>query len=66
MKIAIIGQGYVGQSLAVGAASAGFDILGIDINSELIKELSIGQSFIPGISKNLLTSLIEKRSIPLL
>jgi len=61
MKIAIIGQGYVGQTLAVGAATSGFEILGIDINSKLIQELMVGQSFVPGISRNLLISLIEKK-----
>lgn len=61
MKIAIIGQGYVGQTLAVGAATSGFEILGIDINPKLIQQLMVGQSFVPGISRNLLISLIEKK-----
>ena len=33
MKVSVIGLGYVGSVAAVGLASAGHDVLGIDINS---------------------------------
>ena len=39
MKIAIIGQGYVGYALAVAAAKAGHSVIGFDTNSKLVSEI---------------------------
>jgi UDP-N-acetyl-D-mannosaminuronate dehydrogenase len=36
MKIAIIGLGYVGQSIAQAAIHAGHSVVGFDTNSEVI------------------------------
>ena len=41
MKIAIIGQGYVGQSIAVASVGAGHSVVGFDTNSLVISELQI-------------------------
>ena len=38
-KIAIFGLGYVGLTLAVSLADNGFNVVGYDINSDLIKQL---------------------------
>ena len=35
MRVAIIGQGYVGLTIAIGAASAGHEVVGFDVNKEL-------------------------------
>jgi UDP-N-acetyl-D-galactosamine dehydrogenase len=42
MRVAIIGQGYVGLTIAVGAASAGHNVVGFDINQNRIQELNSG------------------------
>ena len=39
MKIAVIGQGYVGLPLAKAAAAAGHEVFGFDNNSDVIKQL---------------------------
>jgi len=39
VKIAIIGQGYVGYALSVAAAKAGHFVIGFDTNSKLISEI---------------------------
>jgi len=62
VKIAIIGQGYVGQTLSVGAAEAGYKVIGIDSNTELISNLLRGESFVPGITKETLASLNVKEN----
>lgn len=59
MKIAVIGQGYVGLTLAVGAARVGHNIIGLDSNSSLVKDLAKGVSFIPGIDKVELRKLLN-------
>jgi UDP-N-acetyl-D-glucosamine dehydrogenase len=60
MIVSIIGQGYVGQSLAVAAASAGHKVIGLDLNLDLIRDLKNGDSFVPGIDKKLLLKLMSK------
>jgi UDP-N-acetyl-D-glucosamine dehydrogenase len=50
MRVAIIGQGYVGLTIAVGAAGAGHKVVGFDINDSLISQLNAAQSHIEGIT----------------
>jgi UDP-N-acetyl-D-glucosamine dehydrogenase len=58
MRVAIIGQGYVGLTIAVGAAGAGHKVIGFDVNDELVSALNAGTSHIEGISDTALSSLI--------
>jgi UDP-N-acetyl-D-glucosamine dehydrogenase len=58
MRIAIIGQGYVGLTIAVGAAGAGHSVVGFDINSVLVDLLNTGKSHIEGITDDELAGLI--------
>ena len=58
MRVAIIGQGYVGLTIAVGAAGAGHEVIGFDVNDELVKQLNMGKSHIEGISDSDLKTLI--------
>ena len=41
MKIAIIGQGYVGYALSVAATKAGHSVIGFDTNPKLISEIKL-------------------------
>jgi len=50
MRIAIIGQGYVGLPLAMAAAEAGHKVLGLDLNSDLVKNLNSGLSHVEDVS----------------
>jgi UDP-N-acetyl-D-glucosamine dehydrogenase len=50
MRVAIIGQGYVGLTIAVGAAGAGHQVIGFDVNDALVTQLNSGKSHIEGIS----------------
>jgi UDP-N-acetyl-D-glucosamine dehydrogenase len=58
MRVAIIGQGYVGLTIAVGAAGAGHSVVGFDINDQLVSVLNAGNSHIEGISDGVLASFI--------
>ena len=44
MKIAIIGQGYVGSALAIASAKAGHDVIGFDTNGKLTGDLKVQES----------------------
>jgi UDP-N-acetyl-D-glucosamine dehydrogenase len=58
MRVAIIGQGYVGLTIAVGAAGAGHSVIGFDVNEGLVAALNAGTSHIEGISDSALSSLL--------
>ncbi len=45
MKIAIIGLGYVGRSIAQAAAGAGHSVVGFDTNSDVISVVKISGDF---------------------
>jgi UDP-N-acetyl-D-glucosamine dehydrogenase len=62
MRVAIIGQGYVGLTIAVGAASAGHSVVGFDINDGLVAQLNAGKSHIEGISDSDLAGFIAAGS----
>jgi UDP-N-acetyl-D-glucosamine dehydrogenase len=42
MKVGVIGQGYVGLSLAISAAKAGLTVIGYDSNANLVNQLETG------------------------
>jgi UDP-N-acetyl-D-glucosamine dehydrogenase len=58
MRVAIIGQGYVGLTIAVGAAGAGHSVTGFDVNESLVAALNAGISHIEGVSDKELASFI--------
>jgi UDP-N-acetyl-D-glucosamine dehydrogenase len=62
MRVAIIGQGYVGLTIAVGAAAAGHKVVGFDVNSVLVGQLNAGKSHIEGISDSDLAGFIAAGS----
>jgi UDP-N-acetyl-D-glucosamine dehydrogenase len=59
MRVGIIGQGYVGLTIAVGAASAGHEVLGFDLNEDLVAKLNAGKSHIEGITNEDLAGFIH-------
>ncbi|CAN2170769.1 WecC UDP-N-acetyl-D-mannosaminuronate dehydrogenase [Candidatus Nanopelagicaceae bacterium] len=58
MKVAIIGQGYVGLTIAAFAAEF-FEIVGFDSNQKVVEKLNQGISHIEGIDSALLISRIK-------
>ena len=56
MRVAIIGQGYVGLTIAVCAARAGHKVVGFDVNNNLVGALNSGKSHIEGVSDQQLVS----------
>ncbi len=58
MKVSIIGQGYVGLTIAA-FASEYFDVVGFDSNRALTNQLNSGISHIEGIESSLISQRIE-------
>ena len=62
MRVTVVGQGYVGLNIAIAAASSGHKVIGLDHDAELIKNLSQGITYVPGITKEFIKSLIETKA----
>ena len=62
MRVAILGQGYVGLTIAVSAARAGHEVTGFDVNEDLVSQLNSGISHIEGISDSALKSLLSNNT----
>ena len=62
MRVAIIGQGYVGLTIAVGAAGADHEVVGFDVNADLVKALNSGVSHIEGISDAELKNFLSNKT----
>lgn len=56
MKIAVIGQGYVGLPLSMAAAKSGHQVIGIDMDKKLVASLNSGFSPIFDISNDEIAS----------
>src|SRR3712207_778463 len=54
--VGIIGQGYVGLSLACAAAEAGFSVVGLDVDEERIEGLAEGILSVPGVDEAAFTA----------
>ncbi len=58
MKVAIIGQGYVGLTISAFAAEH-FEVVGFDSNQKIIDQLNSGISHIEGVDSSLLANWIK-------
>jgi nucleotide sugar dehydrogenase len=50
-RVAVVGQGYVGLSLACAAAEAGFEVTGIDVDADRVDALAAGELVVPGVDE---------------
>jgi UDP-N-acetyl-D-glucosamine dehydrogenase len=57
-NITVIGQGYVGIPLAIAAASAGYNVSGVDSDTEKVSQINAGNSPIEDISNKEISELI--------
>ncbi len=58
MKVAIIGQGYVGLTISA-FASTYFDVVGFDSSQKIVDQLNLGISHIEGVESRVLKKLID-------
>ena len=62
-NVAVIGQGYVGLSLACAAAEAGFPVLGVDTDPQRVAALRHGDQAVPGVSEDVFASAFATGSL---
>ncbi|MEN9679653.1 MAG: hypothetical protein RLZ57_782, partial [Actinomycetota bacterium] len=58
-RIAVVGQGYVGLPLSICAAEAGWNVVGIDVNSEIVQSLGHGISHIEDVDSTRIKVLLD-------
>ncbi len=61
--VGVVGLGYVGLSLAVTFAEAGFRVIGVDLNEKLVATVSRGVSHIEDISSSRLSAVIASKKL---
>lgn len=57
--MAVMGQGYIGLSVASAAAEEGFSVTGIDVDRERLQRLSNGELSVPGVAHELFTAAVR-------
>ena len=62
-SVAVVGQGYVGVSLACACSEAGFPVVGIDVDGARIDDLARGVLSVPGVSPNLFRAGIDAENV---
>ena len=62
MNLTVIGQGYVGLTVAISAAENGHVVFGLDLNELLVNNLLNGRSYVPGIDEERILPLIKAGS----
>jgi len=62
-RIVIMGAGYVGLTLAVDAARAGFPVACFEIDGEKAKSLAAGKTTVPGVSREALSELVADQQL---
>ena len=58
MKVAIIGQGYVGLTISAFAGEY-FEVIGFDTNQKIVNQLNSGISHIEGVESSVLLGWIK-------
>ncbi len=58
-RVCVIGQGYVGLSLAAAAAVEGFSVTGVDVDEGRIAALAEGELVVPGVEEGLFLQAAE-------
>jgi UDP-N-acetyl-D-glucosamine dehydrogenase len=54
--VAVLGQGYVGLTVACAAADEGFRVIGLDVDERRVADLASGVPSVPGIDEELFRS----------
>ncbi|MQY14384.1 UDP-N-acetyl-D-glucosamine 6-dehydrogenase [Streptomyces sp. RB5] len=59
MRVVVVGQGYVGLPLAIRAAETGHRVVGYDVDTERVKKLGAGESYVEDVSSERLKAALE-------
>jgi len=60
-RAGVVGLGYVGLPLALAMADAGYDVVGIDIDTERVATLELGESYVSDIADSTVQEHLGER-----
>ena len=58
-RIAVVGLGYVGLPLAVEFAESGYNVIGMDVDAEKVRQINAGLSYIDDIANERVRDLVN-------
>ena len=58
-RVGVVGQGYVGVTLACAAAEAGFTVVGVDVDQDRVDDLRAGVLSVPGVHERTFRAGVE-------
>ena len=58
-RVGVVGLGYVGLPLALAMTDAGYDVVGVDIDSTRVDALTEGKSYVNDVSDEALSAALE-------
>jgi nucleotide sugar dehydrogenase len=61
--VAVVGQGYVGLSVAAGAAIAGMTVWGLDRDAARVAALSAGADVVPGVDGSVVDEAVQSGNL---
>src|SRR5271168_4277042 len=65
LKVAVVGQGYVGLPLAIRSVEVGHDVVAFDVDSRRVERLKAADSYVEDISSDqLVEALATGRYLP--
>ena len=59
-RVGVVGLGYVGLPLALAMTDAGYDVVGVDIESDRVEALTRGESYVNDVSDEALSEALKK------
>ncbi|MDQ4129983.1 MAG: nucleotide sugar dehydrogenase [Actinomycetota bacterium] len=62
-RVCVIGQGYVGLSVAAGAAAGGMTVDGVDTDAARIEGLAAGRLVVPGVQESTFVMAVDSRRL---
>ena len=62
-RVAVVGQGYVGLSLACAAAEAGFRVTGLDVDARRVAALRDGTDGVAGVAEDVFARRVRDRRL---
>lgn len=62
-RIAVVGLGYVGLPLAVEFAESGLRVIGMDVDSEKVRQINAGESYIDDVADERIGKLVDSEKL---
>ena len=62
-RVTVLGQGYVGLTVAAAAADVGFSVTGVDLDEARVRSLANATLVVPGVDETLFRAAVESQRL---